>query len=163
MALGAYALWSFASGDELSDGDRVANQLWVTKLPQDDRDMIDHLVLIDDDGERWGLRGRSSAWRHDLEIFQWGREQERLLLYFPQTRSKGQWKVRFWRCADEAPKPFELCLEISGDGAPRRFYSRDDWAIDSGDAADSLASIAEGTPELAHHLDPASFAAPDGE
>jgi hypothetical protein len=156
VALGGVAAWRALDSGEDAAGDRVENQLWISALPKDDREMIDHLVLVDHEDGRFGVRGRSSAWRHDVEILKWGREKDVLLLFFPQTRSKAKWTVRQWSCAGEAPKPFELCLEIKGDGARKLFYSREEWEIDPGEAAASLAEIARDTPELEGTLDPTS-------
>jgi hypothetical protein len=45
----------------------------------------------------------------------------------------------------DAPKPFELCLDLEGDSGKRRYYSRHDWVIEPGEAVDTAF---EDAPEL---------------
>ena len=156
-AFGTYRL--FSSDDDASD--HVVNQLWIGKLPQSDRDMFDHVVLLDQDGGRFGVWGKSSTWRHDIEIFKFGREKERLSVFFPQTRKTAKGSVRAWTC--DAPKPFELCLEIVLEGKKRLYYSREDWVIEPGNVGESLTDIAEGTPELQGLREQVAAPIPDDE
>jgi hypothetical protein len=41
--------------------------------------------------------------------------------------------VRTWACANEAPKGFDLCLELSDGKAKQRFYSRKTWRVPKGE------------------------------
>jgi hypothetical protein len=150
-AYGAYRLADAALGTE--GGDHLANQLWIGKLPKTDREIVEHMVLLDQDAGRFGVWGKSSAWRHDLEIFKWARERDRLLLFFPQTRRKARAGVRTWECEGEAPKPFQLCLEVTLDGKKRRYYSREDWVVEPGELTHSIEEIVADTPELDGYLD----------
>lgn len=152
LTYGGYRAVDAAFSSDAAD-DHVANQLWLGKLPKTDRDIVEHLVLIDHDNGRFGAWGRSSAWLHNFEVFKWAREKDRLLLFFPQTRKRGKAKVRAWKCEGDAPKPFQLCLEITRDGDTALYYSREDWVIEPGNVAESLEDIAEDTPELDGHLD----------
>jgi hypothetical protein len=149
--LGGYRLLS--SCGEAQDGlKHLANQVWIERLPENDRDQIHHIVLLQDGRDRFGGFGRSSTWRHFLEVFMWQREEDRLTLHLPQERVRLDLTARVWNCEDEAPEPFELCLELKGhSGRTARYYSRYEWTID-GDTGDTK-EIA-GLGELAPHAAP---------
>jgi hypothetical protein len=129
--------------------EHLVNQVWINRLPQDSRDLIDHLVLLRSSHGRIGGVGRSSQWRHFWELFQWGLEGEHLKLYFPQENAKGAVKVRTWSCKGEAPEPFELCLEVSSGQRTAHYYSLEEWVIDPDDLDASMAQLAMAQPELA--------------
>lgn len=42
---------------------------------------------------------------------------------FPQDGRKATFTTRIWSCKGEAPKPFDLCLELRKDGAKLVLYS----------------------------------------
>ncbi len=146
LALGTYKLGAAVFGDDTVDIQRLANQVWIERLPKDDRDMIHHLVLIEDGRDRFGAFGKSSQWRHFVELFRWAREENRLTLLLPQERRRLDLGVKVWDCTDEAPAPFELCLELSNKNKTMRYFSRHDWSIDG---QRSLAELAVDQPELA--------------
>jgi hypothetical protein len=132
------------------DGARHAvNQVWIERVPADQRDMINHFVLVKHPQGKIGGFGKSSQWRHFVELFQWGLEGERLSVFLPQERTKAQLKVRTWECAGEAPDPFELCLELSNGKRSMKMYSRKDWVIEPHDVDGSIDAIAQEQPELA--------------
>lgn len=163
LVLGAVAAvgvgtYSYLSADEDAAGTRnLTNQVWIERMPQNREDMIGHIVLLDQDGQQFGIVGRSSTWRHFLEVFGWRLENNRLKLFFPQERVKGEVKVRTWRCEGEAPEPFELCLEFSNKGRTMQFYSRTDWVVKD---ADALEDLAVEVPELATVFENSHVAAP---
>ena len=164
LVLGAVAAvgvgtYSLLSPDEDSAGTRnLTNQVWIERMPHDPRDMIQHVVLLDKDGEQFGIVGRSSTWRHFVELFGWRLERNRLKLFFPQERVKGEVSVRTWRCEGEAPEPFELCLEFSNNGRSMQFYSRTDWVVKD---AESLEALTVEVPELASVFDNSRASAPN--
>jgi hypothetical protein len=158
--VGAWGVWSLGQslfGDDPSaDGTQwVVNHVWVERLPENERDMIGHLALIQHPRARIGVAGRSSQWRHFIELFKWGLERDRLSLYFPQEEVKARVKVRTWSCAGEAPEPFEICLEISSGKRKATYYSREDWVIDVDDVDGSRARLTREAPELAGVFDQA--------
>ncbi len=163
LALGAVAAvgvgtYSFLSADEDAAGTRnLTNQAWIERMPDNHQDMIGHLVLLDKNGEQWGVTGRSSVWRHYLEVFGWRLENNRLKVFFPQENVRGEVKVRTWRCAGEAPEPFELCLEISNQGRAVTYYSRRDWVVKD---AESLEELTTEVPELAGVFENTDLSAP---
>lgn len=147
LAFGTYKLGSAVLGDDSLSAQRLANQVWIERLPKDDRDMINHLVLVEDGRERFGAFGKSSQWRHFVEIFRWAREEHRLTLLLPQERKRLDLGVRVWDCEDEAPAPFQLCLELSNNKRKILYYSRHDWTLDSlGEHPELTQVIAAPTP-----------------
>ena len=145
--LGAAALDMFAGESDSIAVKRLANQVWIERLPGDDRDMVHHLVLIEDGGDRFGAFGKSSQWRHFIELFRWAREENRLTLLLPQERKRLELGVKVWNCEGEAPAPFQLCLELTNKKKTMRYYSRHDWSIDSDPEA--VAHVVAAHPELA--------------
>jgi hypothetical protein len=159
---GAYRLLPF--GGDAQDGlKHLANQVWIERLPENDRDQIHHIVLVQEGRDRIGAFGRSSTWRHFFEVFMWQREEDRLTLHLPQDRVRLDLTARVWDCSDEAPEPFELCLELKGHGGrSAHYYSRYDWTIDS----EGVKQL--GLGELAPHAAPTlpegvEFAAGDAD
>jgi hypothetical protein len=152
-AAGATLWWAGSAlfGDASTAGAKHAvNQVWIERLPANPRDRVDHFVLVRHPEGRIGAIGKSSQWRHHIELFLWGLEGDKLSVFLPQDEVKASLKVRTWECAGEAPKPFELCLELSNaKGRSVTMYSRKDWVIDPGSAADSLEAIADDEPALA--------------
>jgi hypothetical protein len=152
VGAGVFGAWSVGQGllgeDEAAGTKHVVNQVWIERVPEGPRDMIGHLVLLDMPDGRLGAAGKSSQWRHVLEVFQWGLEGNRLSLFFPQDRVKAQVQVRSWKCEGEAPEPFELCLEISNGRRKVVFYSLEEWHIDPERAQVSLAELQQAYPEL---------------
>ncbi|MEM7159337.1 MAG: hypothetical protein AAF799_41245 [Myxococcota bacterium] len=146
--------------DEAAGTQHVLNQFWIERIPGDSREMIQHLVLIDIDGDRLGATGRSSQWRHLVELFHYGLEGNRLSLFFPQERVRGKVTVKSWECEGEAPEPFELCLEISDGGHSLMLYSLEEWNIDPDNVEESLQEIRSGHPELATALSDVSTPMP---
>ncbi len=153
LALGTYKLGTAAcdmfAGDTV-EAKRLVNQVWIERIPQNDRDMIHHLVLVED-GERFGGFGKSSQWRHFVELFRWSREDDRLTLLLPQDRQRLELGVKVWRCDGDAPAPFELCLELSNKKKTMRYFSRHDWSIDASNP-DAVAQLVAANPELASAL-----------
>ncbi len=157
------------SGDTAA-ADHFENRPWLERIPEHQRDMIGHMIFLDTKDGRYGAFGRSSTWRHFIEIFLWSREDQRLRLLLPQDRKRGQLNVRTWNCEDEAPEPFDLCLELSDGRHSIVYYSNTDWEVDPNMNADDTAEwIADhaSTPELAaafeQALDAEAVPAVDGE
>jgi hypothetical protein len=109
--------------------DRLVNQVWIERMPRDTRDLIWHFVALDRDGVRIGTLGRSSRWRLTSDRFIYAAEGNQLRGRFPQNGCHLRLQARTWKCAGQAPAPFELCLELKSDKNVYRYYSRNDWAI----------------------------------
>lgn len=159
---GAWLVGARLMSDDDSGADsarHAVNQVWIERLPKDQRDMIGHFVLVKHSQGRIGVIGRSSQWRHFLEGFKWGLEGERLQVYLPQEDAKVSLRIRTWECDGEAPDPFELCMEIDTGKRKVKYYSRKDWVVEPHEAAASLDELAAEHPELAG-LDVAAPALP---
>ncbi len=158
LGFGTYSLLS--SSDEDAAGTRdLVNQVWIERMPETSRDMIGHVVILDRDGQQFGIVGRGSRWRHALEAFGWRLEGSQLKLFFPQDRVRGEVKARTWKCAGEAPEPFELCLEFTNaQGRSVKFYSHSDWVVKD---ADSLDALSMENPELAGVFENVELSAPE--
>ena len=153
----AFTGWKIVGGlcgaDAVASARHLHNRPWIERVPRDDRDIITHLTLLDTDDGRFGAAGRSSAWRHVIEIFRWHREDDRLTLDFPQERVRAEFEVRTWECEGEAPRPFQLCLELRRQGRALHLYSRHDWEIEPHDAPAARAeAIAADAPAEARPL-----------
>lgn len=149
-SFGVYKLGSALLSDEAQGTEHAVNQLWIDHMPRDDRDMVTHFVMIDHPQGKFGALGRSSQWRHMVDVFRWKLSGNKLGLFFPQERARGEVEIETWQCAGEAPAPFELCMKMTNkQGRSWTFYSREDWEIKPHDVADSLADIVDDEPTLA--------------
>jgi hypothetical protein len=151
----AWGLWKVGgmlwSDDDASGTKHVVNQVWIERIPADQRDMIRFVAFVKHPRGRIGVAGKGSQWRQFLEGFQWALEGDRMTVVFPQDRVRANLRVRSWECEGEAPDPFTLCLEVSQGDRKARFYSREDWVIEPHDA-DSLEAIAADLPGIAEAL-----------
>ena len=148
-SFGVWKLGSALLSDETQGTKHAVNQLWIDHLPKDDRDMITHFVMIDHPQGQFGAIGRSSQWRHMVDVFRWKLSGGKLGLFFPQDRARGEVEIETWECAGEAPAPFELCMKMTNkQGRSWMFYSREDWEIDPGSATESLEDIVDDEPLL---------------
>jgi hypothetical protein len=148
IGVGSYYLLS-GDEDDAAGTKRLVNQFWIERMPETRRDMVGHLALIKHQRGKVGVVGKSSQWRHFIELFEWKLDGNKLKLHFPQDQKKGQVNVRTWDCRGDAPDPFELCLEVSAGERKRVYYSRKDWVIEPHDIDGSLADLAQENPELA--------------
>lgn len=117
---------------ESAGTDRLVNQLWIERRPVNDRDLVRSLVLVQQDRRRVGVAARASRWRLRADVLLWALEGDRLRARFPQDDRRLQARVRTWACEGEAPRPFELCLELRRNDRVLRLYSRKDWVVRPG-------------------------------
>lgn len=147
---GTYQLLSGPESDEEAAGtENLVNHFWIQRMPEHERDMVAHLLVLDHPRMKIGVAGKSSQWRHFAELFKWGLEGDTLLTAFPQERARAKFKVKTWDCSGDAPHPFELCLKISRGDRSVVFYSREDWVVEPHDVKGSLADLEDEHPELA--------------
>jgi hypothetical protein len=111
---------------------KLINQLWVERMPAHPRDMVWHFLAIDQDGRHLGAIGQASRWRVHTDGFIWRQQGDEITFVTPQNRCKSTLKARTWKCAGEAPKPFDLCLELASKDKRFRYYSRREWVIRPG-------------------------------
>jgi hypothetical protein len=130
LGIGAAGIWQVATRVERRPGtERLVNQMWLERMQHDQRDMVRFFVLVEHEGHREGALGRGSRWRARVERFLWSLDGDLLRARFPQDEKNARVRVRTWRCAGEAPRPFELCLEIGEGEHKRRYFSRDEWKV----------------------------------
>lgn len=128
---------------------QLENRLWIERLPKDERDLVLHLVLLQEQaGEVGGVLGKSSQFRVHVEVLTHKRRGDELTLYFPQDRERVRLKARTWRCEGKAPEPFQLCLELSAGRRKVRLYSRDDWTLPDGQERLPLPEAATRVPAV---------------
>ena len=149
LGVGGYTLLSGSGDDDAAGTKRLVNQFWIERLPTTKRDMVGHLALIRHHRGKVGVAGKSSQWRHFIELFEWKLEGNKVDLHFPQDQVHARVRVKTWDCRNEAPAPFEICLEIAAKNRKVVYYSRKDWVIDVDDVEGSMAALAQDNPELA--------------
>lgn len=158
--VGGVTGWMWGDEGETAGAEHLRNQIWIDHMPEHRRDIVGHLAFVDHPEGRIGGVGRSSTWRHRLELFMWDQQGSSVMLRFPQNGARGKVKVRTWRCEGEAPEPFELCLELSDGERSRTMYSREDWVIKPQEIEASLDAVAHEVPALTgtfDTLDPATL------
>ncbi len=154
----AYGAWSVGSSllgddDSETEGTRyVVNQVWLERLPENHRDMIGHVSIIDHPQGKVGIVGKSSNWRHFIEVFMWKLDGHRLQLFFPQDEVRSNVRVNTYDCEGDAPHPFEICMDVSAGDRKATYYSRRDWKIEPHDVEGSLEALAETSPLVAQSI-----------
>jgi hypothetical protein len=117
--------WCTAPVDEAGAAAELVDHPWLERPPRGPRDPVEHLLFLEQRGRRFGVVGKSSAYRLHLDVIRWKLEGDRLRVKHLQDREERGYRVRTWSCPKEAPKGFDLCLELTGStGESRRFYSR---------------------------------------
>ena len=114
-SFGAYKLGSALLSDETQGTEHAVNQLWIDHMPRDDRDMITHFVMIDHPQGKFGALGRSSQWRHMVDVFRWKLSGNKLGLFFPQERARGEVSIstspRARSCGKNSPSLLPLSFQ----------------------------------------------------
>jgi hypothetical protein len=136
-----YILWKIVSGcyayfagaGESSGTDKLLNRVWISNLPDDPRKPAYVLLFVDKAKQRLGASVTGTAYKHLTEMLSYTLEGDQLTVVHLQDNKTVKWKARTWTCKGEAPKPFDLCLELKGDVANVKLYSGIDWVIRSGD------------------------------
>jgi len=101
----------------------ITNRFWQNKTPKDGRDLTFHMVLFDKAKIRAGAMAHLSEWRYYVDRVRFSVKGDTLTVESPQDRTKTKYTVRTWRCKGEAPKPFDLCLELKKGGKKVTLYS----------------------------------------
>ena len=149
----SFGVWKAGSAllsDQAQGTEHAVNRIWLDHAPKNDRDIITHFVVVDHSRGKFGAIGQSSQWRHRVEVFRWQLQGNKLQMFFPQDRARGEVEMKTWECAGEAPAPFDLCMKMTNkQGRSWTFYSREDWEIDPNNVAESLVELADDAPSLA--------------
>src|SRR4051812_37968408 len=109
---------------EITGVERLSNQVWIDHAPRNERDMVRHLILVEVANRRLGVTGEASRWRMRQDGLVWGLERNQLKVLFPQDGQRVAVQARTWRCEGEAPRPFELCLELKRGERTMKLFSR---------------------------------------
>jgi hypothetical protein len=131
VAIAGVVVWQLGSwffGQRVGP-ENLVNQIWIERVPRDARDMIWHFIAAESDNRRQGSLGRASRWRVASDAFVWSRDGATFRAVLPQNGCHLNLRARTWKCAGQAPEPFELCLELRSDKQVFRYYSRHDWSI----------------------------------
>jgi hypothetical protein len=153
---GAWKLGSWVLTEQPAAPERLVNQVWIERVPRDERDMFFHLIMVEHEDQRIGVAGRASNWRSHFDLFRWNVRGDVVNALFPQDNKRFSMKARTWACEGEAPRPFELCLELKGERQNIKLFSRREWVVRPGEAPpEGLNAVASGLA--------AATAAPAGE
>src|SRR5688572_20262667 len=87
VAVVIYLVWKFLSGliggpAETAAAEHLVNQLWIERLPKDQRDHVHHVLLAEIRKQHFGHVGFSSAFHIDSNAVQWRIERGTLTLHF---------------------------------------------------------------------------------
>jgi hypothetical protein len=134
MALGAatFTLWPDSAARH---SDEFFNRVWLDRLPQTPTEKFNVLVVLQDPGA--GVFQNTSFYEGDYSVFGWeGHGPGRMKIVMLQTQKRHELR---YEVADEGCGGFDYCLRVQG--APRgaeRYYSMEDWVIESRDGAARL-------------------------
>jgi hypothetical protein len=148
LAVGAGAWW--LSHREDSRTKRLVNQIWIERLPRNERDMIWGGVLVEEGKDRIGAIVHGSQWRAHSDLLLWRLDGNLLHTRLLQDDRRFDFKARTWECAGKAPEPFELCLELERRGRVLRFFSRKEWELGSQDLPAVLSGFVPERAALVH-------------
>ncbi len=128
VGLGVLASWStfeLVTSNAPSRG-KVAlhNRVWVDHLPTKPDDLSVQLALATKSGRSIGLVSQTSVWRLWIERLRWSTKGDQLTMEFPQLQSKVTVRYRVFDCKGKAPRPFDLCLELTHKEGSIMLYSK---------------------------------------
>lgn len=129
----ATGFWWTRADPSKDDPKLFANRIWAERDRRDDRDLVLYFMPIEVGSKRGGTMTRSSRYAFAGEVFRWSRDGANLKLELPQSQRTVALGVRTWSCAGEAPKGFDLCLELTQGKDKLQLYSRKGWKIPRGE------------------------------
>jgi hypothetical protein len=146
VAVGGWWFRSVESG-AADDPKLLSNRIWAERSPQNERDMVLYFVPLQLGSKRSGVIQRSSRFAYGGEVFAWQRDGGTLVLEMPQRKQAFRIPARTWACgANDAPKGFDLCLELGSGDDKVRLYSRKGWRVPKGEDLPEVAATL--SPEL---------------
>ncbi|MEO1227862.1 MAG: hypothetical protein AAFZ18_03080 [Myxococcota bacterium] len=113
-----------ATHDGPSPVKKLTNRVWMDRAPDGPRQRVLSLVLLKKGKRRIGAAVDGSAFRFAVDVLRHRVQGRELTLVFPQDGRKVRFQVRTWRC-DDAPAPFDLCLELKAGGRRLVLYSEE--------------------------------------
>jgi hypothetical protein len=129
-----------------TDWSLTMNRVWISHLPKSETEFARTLIFLEKPEFRIGGDVEASSWRIVTDLFEWKKTLTGADVRFPQFERDERWTLHAWKCKDDAPRPFDLCLVVKDGEKERRFFSADEWKIDLDaiDDADDLADAAAG-------------------
>lgn len=121
-----FGLSAGCGGASTEGTELLVNHPWIERMPKDPRDSIHGLILVER-GRRLGAASHGSLFRYSLDMLGWKASGDSVELLFLQDERKESFHYRAWKCKGEAPKPFDLCLELESRGKHFKMYSRGEW------------------------------------
>ena len=100
----------------------LTNRVWVNKAASGPRDPVFSFMLLSRMKRKLGVMMNASSYRFAGDLIMYKIEGNHLTIVVPQDDVKARFKVRTWACKD-APKPFDLCLELKRNGRSVVLYS----------------------------------------
>ena len=110
----------------------LTNRMWVSKVPEHDRDIVFFFALLEQNRNKVGLLMNASTYRFMGDIIRYRLDGDELTILVMQDETKAAFKVRTWEC-DDAPEPFDLCLELRRGGRSAVLYSEKSETFDAAD------------------------------
>jgi len=121
----------------------VQDRVWLDHMPRNDRDTVNVFAVLTQ--QPIGVFESASFWKGSHEAFRYEQKGDEIRMLFPQSGDKETITVTAYECSDGG---FDYCLDVKGGThAVKRYYSREEWVIDSTDAlASSLQNRVYGAP-----------------
>jgi hypothetical protein len=125
-----YLLYKSCLGGEVAslDTDLIHNRPWVERIALNPREHV-HGMIFREEGKGASFFG--SRYQLEVSLFDWKVSGEKLSVHYLQKDERVEYRARVWAC--EAPRPFDLCLEMTNGGKATKLYSRTGWKIGSSD------------------------------
>ena len=113
--------------DEGEQTEFLLNRIWMLRAPAHERDMVPNLVLFKQ--YKAGTVGEASSFRFNLDLVSYELQDTKLKLNFHQEEECVLLRARTWRCPEEAPEGFDLCLLLEAGGRQALFYGMENEPI----------------------------------
>jgi hypothetical protein len=124
-----------------SENERIFyGRAWIDHAPKDRTDSF--RVFGTSNKHPFGWFATRAAWKGEWEAFRYERRGDgRIEVLLPHSQKKLAMTFRAWKCKEHG---FELCMELSGDGAPTKYFSMKQWRREDLDAGELDAALAAG-------------------
>lgn len=96
----------------------VLGRVWFDKYPEKRTDSINLLIFL---GGGIGFHEYGSSYRGSMDIFDFERQKDKLLITHLQDKKKVETRFKLSRCDDDPP--FDVCLDLDqSPGGPKRYH-----------------------------------------
>jgi hypothetical protein len=107
-----------ASDDALGNPRAILGRVWFDALPEKSTDNVQLWIWL---GGGIGLHETGSYFRFNLDLFDFERQGDKVLMTYLQDKKKVDTKFTIKPCDDKPP--FDLCLDLANElGGRKRFY-----------------------------------------